>query len=479
MNEIDIFPWNENFYTGIAIIDEQHHVLVKLINRLACHIAFKSDPIQISQVFKELSDYTAYHFSTEEKIWDAVFGDENSLARHKETHKGFIDSVEKIRRDQPLQSLDEAVAASLEFLARWLASHILESDRYMAFVVLSVQSGAPLQEAKQVAAQKMSGGTRLLIELVISIYGTLSANTLRLMQELNEHKRIDAELLALNATLEERISQRTQELTQTNAALLSAMNALKLAQAELVKSEKLASLGTLVAGVAHELNTPIGNTLLVASALNQRSADFAKRIDQGIRRTDLATFVADVSKASEALTTNIERSASLVASFKRVAVDQREYSRRVFDLLELVHEVTLSNAIRPLLAKKSVSFQLDVPAAVQIDSWPHALEEILIGLIKNSVEHGLAGRDGTIRVTAEVSAERVKIHVIDTGRGIRAEDLPHLFEPFYASRLTGTGVGLELHIAHALVTRLLGGQIEVQSSSHGTCVTLDIPSVAG
>jgi len=194
MHTIDIFPWDDNFNTGIAKIDEQHKMLVKLLNQLANHVAFKSDRPALNVIFDELADYAIYHFKTEEEIWHEYLPADPMESSHKEIHNSFIANVVGLRNQENSKAEDDMVADVLGFLTRWLASHILENDRYLAHVVLAMQSGMPLELAKKHATEQMNGSTRVLIDIILSIYESLSTNTLHLMRELSEHKHYDTEL---------------------------------------------------------------------------------------------------------------------------------------------------------------------------------------------------------------------------------------------------------------------------------------------
>ncbi len=209
MNQIDIFPWNDSFDTGLPEIDEQHRRLVQLLNSLASHIAFGSGVPEVSVLLDELADYAVYHFETEESIWHAHFSGDPLEVAHLASHRSFVDTVAKLRHAGTIQSLDSVLEAILAFLTRWLAAHILESDRRLALIVLAVRSGMPLAVAKAHADAEMQGANRRLIELILSIYEQLSGNTLRLMRELAERKR-DAEDLKL----------LTQAVEQSSSAIL-------------------------------------------------------------------------------------------------------------------------------------------------------------------------------------------------------------------------------------------------------------------
>ncbi|MCA0187301.1 MAG: PAS domain S-box protein [Proteobacteria bacterium] len=200
--DIAIFPWNDNFNTGLDLVDEQHRKLVELLNTLAARIAFGTVGLQLDRLLDELADYAVYHFDCEGGIWEASFqGDPLELA-HRASHDAFVSEVGRLRaalREVPDEVLAEEL---LGFLARWLASHILESDRFMAYAVQAMQAGLSLEEAKQQARLEMGGTTRALIDIILSIYASLSTNTLKLMRELAEHRRDKEALVEAKASLE-------------------------------------------------------------------------------------------------------------------------------------------------------------------------------------------------------------------------------------------------------------------------------------
>ena len=193
MESIDIFPWDNHFNTGLCVVDEQHYRLVELLNELARAVAFKSDDFRLNQIFDELLDYTVYHFKTEEAIWEKYFLNENMLEDHITVHQEFIDTIVRLKAEQSERSSIEIAEETLSFLARWLASHILETDRFMAYIVLALQEGLDMDTAKEHAVKSMSGFTRTLIDLILSIYETLSTNTLQLMYEIRQQKTLEIE----------------------------------------------------------------------------------------------------------------------------------------------------------------------------------------------------------------------------------------------------------------------------------------------
>jgi len=194
MQGIDIFPWDDNFNTGLSEVDGQHRRLVGLINQLASQMAFGVASLELDRIFAELVDYTDYHFSTEEALWHRHLPGDPEEISHLQAHGKFINTLMRLKAEQAGKTPADNAEDILDFLVRWLAAHILETDRHMAHVVLALQSGLPLDAAKAHAAAQMEGTNRAMIDIILSIYGTLSRNTLHLMRELVEHKNVEARL---------------------------------------------------------------------------------------------------------------------------------------------------------------------------------------------------------------------------------------------------------------------------------------------
>lgn len=179
----EIFPWNVNFETGIELIDEQHKQLVDILNSLAAHLANRASEIKLNEIFEQLADYADYHFKSEEKIWLEYFGDDEWSHSHEETHGSFIEEVMALKNNSDNKSLDEVVYDVIGFLSKWLAYHILDTDKRMAIAVKDMQSGFSLEEAKADSIEKMTGFMRIVIETVLTMYESISTRTLDLMRE--------------------------------------------------------------------------------------------------------------------------------------------------------------------------------------------------------------------------------------------------------------------------------------------------------
>lgn len=292
--------------------------------------------------------------------------------------------------------------------------------------------------------------------------------------DITHIKGIEAQLREANTALEQMVAERTAALTSTNEELQKAMQ-------QLVQREKLAALGTLVAGVSHELNTPLGNSLTVVSTLSAHLQRFQAEFSQGaLRRSGVQQFLDDAALACSMLERNTQRAAELVASFKLVAVDQTSARRRSFDLMELVRETLL--AISPMLAGMPVRLETDIPEGLRLDSYPGALEQIITNLVENTLLHGLGEQESlllSIRALADSGAPEVLLHLEDNGIGMDAETVRHAFDPFFTTRLGQGGSGLGLYIVYSLTSGMLGGSIELDSRpGNGTRFVLRIPRVA-
>lgn len=190
----EIFPWNSNFETGIQTIDEQHQQLVYILNKLATHLADCSNEIVLNEIFEELANYADYHFKTEESIWSEYFFEDEWYQSHESAHSYFIGDVLALKRNEENKPFDDVVYEIVSFLSKWLAYHILDTDKRMAKAVLFIQKGFSINDAKIHAFEEMSGSTNVLINTVLSMYDNLSARTLDLMREKTLRKQAEEAL---------------------------------------------------------------------------------------------------------------------------------------------------------------------------------------------------------------------------------------------------------------------------------------------
>jgi len=296
------------------------------------------------------------------------------------------------------------------------------------------------------------------------------------VKDITAQRAAEQEIRDINQQLEERVQRRTLKLEQANTELAETLETLRYAKDELVRSEKMAALGSLVAGVAHELNTPIGNGLTVATTLEHRLQEFGRHVDAGLRRSELEKFMTDAQFATEVLVRNLTRAGDLVRSFKQVAVDRASSQRRKFNLQDIVSEIVIT--LSPVISRSGCEVQMDIAAGLELDNYPGPLGQVLDNLINNAMTHAFVdGQRGRIEVHAHaINADEVQIEVHDNGVGIPADNLKRVFDPFFTTRLGQGGSGLGLHIVHNIVTEVLGGHVDVRSQpGAGTVFTLRLP----
>ena len=273
-----------------------------------------------------------------------------------------------------------------------------------------------------------------------------------------------------NEHLERRVAERTQSLE-------SALQTLERAQKEMMESEKLASLGRVVAGVAHELNTPIGNALMVVTTLESDLDVLQVEIASGtVRRTALGSFVTRAQEGLNLSHNNLRRAAHLIADFKQVAVDQTSDQRRCFDLAEVSTEIL--NMLLPTLRKTACQVDRELPAGLVCDSFPGGYGQVLTNLVLNAMNHAFEpGAPGHIRVrVGPVGDDQVELVVSDDGMGMDEDVRSRVFDPFFTTKMGRGGTGLGMNIVHGIVTRVLKGHIAVRSTpGQGTQIRVVMP----
>jgi signal transduction histidine kinase/purine-cytosine permease-like protein len=274
------------------------------------------------------------------------------------------------------------------------------------------------------------------------------------------------------------LSHESRELTA--AELLQSLEYLEMTRKELIESERMAWLGGLVAGVAHEINTPVGIAVSAASYLQDRTEQVKAKLAAGaLPPAELKHYLDDASQSARLLLSNANRAAQLVQSFKQVAVDQASDERRRFDLREYIEETLLS--LRPKLAETHVNVRLDCPQGIKMDSYPGPLAQVLTNLVLNSLQHAfepdVAGSISIV-VRAQDNGE-VAIRYEDDGRGVAENLREKVFEPFFTTRRGAGGSGLGLYVVYNIVTRKLNGSISVESrDATGIAFVIRIPQVS-
>lgn len=272
------------------------------------------------------------------------------------------------------------------------------------------------------------------------------------------------------------LQREIAERENANAELQQTLQQLRETQGQLVQAEKLASLGALVAGVAHEINTPVGVGMTAASHLRGRLQDARQQYQAGtLRRSDFERLLATAEQSAEILLTNLTRATELVASFKQVAVDQTSREMRRFNVATYIDEILTS--LKPKLRGTAVEVTVDCPEGLVLTSVPGALSQIITNLVVNSLTHGFEpGGPGRITIRARQSDGRFLLTYEDDGKGMDETVRERLFDPFFTTNRSLGGTGLGMHVVYNLITRKLGGQVTVASApGQGMRLSISLP----
>jgi hemerythrin-like metal-binding protein len=432
ITQVEIFPWDANFETGITVIDEQHKTLVSLLNTLVSHLAFQSDAPTLNAVFDQLRDYTVVHFTTEEAIWGQYLTDDPWTARHHTTHTSFVDEVLRLKAEEESKPFETVIENIVTFLTRWLALHILESDKRMALVVRGLEEGLSVKASKKRADEGMSGSMRVLIETVMSMYDKLASRTVLMTREINLRRKAE------------------EELQQAHAELVKAKEA-----AEGVSEAKSAFL----ANMSHEIRTPMSAilgmvNLMKEDALPPVQAERLQHIeDAGRHLLSVINGILDLSKI-EAGKFQLEES----------ALDLRHLVNEAASMLS--HEVEAKGL--------AMNVEIDLPSKSMVGDATR-VRQALINYLVNAVKFTERGSI-TLRCRQLENRENdalIRFEVEDTGPGISASDLGRLFEAFEqgdsstARKHGGTGLGLTIT---SRLAALMGGQAGAESEpGRGSC----------
>lgn len=298
----------------------------------------------------------------------------------------------------------------------------------------------------------------------------------RMEKRISQLDSAEQESLEHSQELENKINKRTEALKESNQELLSTLEKLHQFQSQLVESEKMASLGDMVAGVAHEVNTPIGLGVTASTLLADRLDEIKNAFDnKTLKSSQLKKFLQDGCENIAIIYRNLNRAADLISSFKKVAVDQSSEDLRIFDVKELLREVLFT--LKPQLQSLPYIIDIDCPNALMINSKPGPINQILINLIMNSIIHGFEGKDhGRISITVMPLSNQLNILFKDDGLGVDESIKHKVFEPFTTTKRGEGGSGLGLHLVYNLVTQALGGSIVLSSElGHGASIEINFP----
>lgn len=458
---MDTFEWSHLFETGLAEVDEQHRRLVALVNQLGKDI-HSASLSHIDQTLDELVKYTVYHFECEEGFMDRHGLEPVYVERHRETHRRFVQQVANwLERRKKGEGIE--LQQLLEFLANWLIFHIMGDDQSLGRQVLAVSSGKTPKLAFEEDHASSDPRTDVLLVALRRLYVDLVERNEALLAT-------QGTLSHLNATLEQRVSQRTAELQALNEQLQDE-------QAQLIEAEKMASLGRMVAGFAHEMNTPVGVAVGATSQLRELIAELRIMLSQQEVSEEQVLGCLDILDETSSLSlANLQRASGMVQSFKRTAVDQTSEAEREYDLAEVLEDVQKS--LRNLFKRTAIEIRIDCAPGQRQFGQAGAVVQVLTNLMQNSLIHGFdeGKRAGIISVAARLRDGQVRIDYADNGVGMLADTLQRVFEPFYTTRRGKGGSGLGLYIAYNVVTEVLHGAIHCESTvGVGTRFTIEYP----
>jgi hemerythrin-like metal-binding protein len=422
-------------------------------------------PGRIDQLLGELAQYTVYHFQCEESLMDAVGLDPAHVTSHRATHQKFISQVQDWLHTRNVAG-QIGTQQLLNYLANWLIFHILGEDRSMGRQVMAVRSGVAPRTALASDAPSHDPRTEVLLGALHRMYADLADRNEQLVLS-------QGRLTALNASLEQRVTERTSELEAANALLQDERQ-------WAIETEKMASLGRMVAGFAHEVNTPIGIAVGAVSQVSELAGTFGRMLQQDEIPEELVhENLALLNESSGLAMANLRRAAKLVQSFKRTAVDQSSDAARDYCLGEVIDDVV--HSLQPLFKRTDIEFSIDCPRDLKLHGVPGALTQVLTNLCTNAHSHAFADgtRAGEIAIRVTRHPTDVELRFSDNGVGMDSTSQSKVFEPFFTTRRNRGGSGLGLYIAYNLVTQSLGGRIECFSQPDaGTEFRIRFPRTA-
>ena len=424
--DLEIFPWSENFATGIEAIDVQHRRLVELLNQLVSHLANRAEAPALNAVFDALRDYTLVHFRDEEAIWREAFGDDPWATRHHAAHESFVEEVLRLKAEEATRPLDTVVEDIAGFLTHWLALHIIDSDKRLALATLAIRGGMPVEQAKAHANEEMSGSARAMIDAIMSMYDRLATRTVQLTREM-----------ALRRAAEERLTAANVELERARLAAVAANEA---------KS-------TYVANISHEDRNPVNAIAgFAAMASAEPDPDAQRRL------------IGRIEESAQ----HLLRIVNDLLDLSKIEAGKLGLELRPLQLAQVLDAVVAMQAQRA--AGKGVALVCEpapvVPALLGDET---RLRQALLNYLSNAVKFTDAGR---VTVRVQLVEERsgdvlLRFEVEDTGIGVEPEVAARLFTEFeqadVSTSRTHGGTGLGLSITRKLA-ELMGGEVGLRSA---------------
>ncbi|TAK73686.1 MAG: hybrid sensor histidine kinase/response regulator [Gammaproteobacteria bacterium] len=415
------------------------------------------------------------------------------MASEKKLHVLIVDDSRALRA--PLRHVLETIGfvveeaesgeAALEFLCTTIPDAILldvtmpgmggfaackkiraaETTKYLPVLIIT-----SLGDLESINKAYQAGATDFITKPINwDLIGYRIRYMVRASRDFIELQKTKEALDQLNLELEQRVEQRTQELE-------AAIKKLKMTQVKLVESEKLASLGEMVAGIAHEVNTPLGISVTSISLLNEKVNELAElSAGNQLKRPQFEAFLETSKEAVQLLNNNLKRAVEMIKSFKQVSADQLSEQSRRFDLKSYLEEIVFN--LKPAIKKTRLQTSIDCPEKLTIHTYPGILFQLMTIFIMNSIIHGYEpNEEGTLSITVEPAGDNIILRYQDTGKGIPPENIKKVFDPFFTTRRGSGSTGLGLNIAYSRVTQTLGGSIKCESTvGKGVTFTIIFP----
>ncbi|HTY98812.1 MAG TPA: ATP-binding protein [Rhodocyclaceae bacterium] len=462
---MDAFVWDQRFVTGLEEVDKQHHRLVEIVNEVGDMLMSSTAATEgkLQTLFKQLADYAHYHFADEEKLMKDFGLDHRHADAHILHHRQFIEQVVSMWRSRA--SMVNPAEVVHGFLASWLTFHILGEDQAMARQVALVRAGESPQHAFEVEHQPVDNSSSALLSALHNLYGVLSLQ--------------NRDLADANLRLEEKVEARTHELQEANLRLEQEQKELSIlltkveeAQNQLLQSEKMAAIGQLAAGVAHEINNPIGfvnsnigtlkgyvgKLLALVDAYERCVKEPPPEAAAARRDADLDYLRQDIGDLLRESEEGLSRVKKIVQDLKEFShVDEAEWQES--DLNEGM-ESTLNVVWNELRYKAEV--KREYGSLPPVRCLAAQVNQVFMNLLVNAAQ--AIEEHGTITVRSGAEGDWAWMEVADSGRGMTPEVQRRIFEPFYTTKPVGKGTGLGLSLSYDIVVKKHGGRFDVTSA---------------
>lgn len=444
----------DQFISGVTVIDEDSQIRVSLGEPFEGEVAFRLEQQPRQQKLSQSLQFVV-------PLWI------DSYDRPSHIGTVFITANDELLQQQISSLLNVTLYVSF-FVISFLLLVIYQLTTHVVAKPL-----IELTEHVQQQGHALSSGSELKSASLDARFDEIG----RLYQEFTrQHLAIidrDRDILAYRDHLEETVTQRTQELQTANDELLASLDQLQMAQKELIQQEKLASLGALVSGIAHEVNTPLGVAITAASNLAEELRQTESAFSEGtLTKTAMEQFFENGRDTETLLSKNLIRAGDLIRSFKQVAVDQASGEAREIELHEYIDEIILS--LSPKYKNTGIKV-LNTTEAMTINTTPGAITQIISNLITNSISHAFDSDSNqpTIEISSRSTPDTYVIVYQDNGHGMDSDTLKRMYDPFFTTKRGKGGSGLGMNIVYNLITSKLKGSVETTSTlGQGTCVTM-------